>query len=63
MLKISVELTGNANIIFAIGDTCLCSGGNKRKLSTAIALVGSPLIVFLVCNSVTADCYIRDFLG
>jgi len=25
------------------------SGGNKRKLSTAIALVGDPPIVFLVC--------------
>ena len=25
-----------------------CSGGNRRKLSTAIALVGSPPIVFLV---------------
>ena len=24
------------------------SGGNKRKLSTAIALVGNPSIVFLV---------------
>ena len=26
----------------------LCSGGNKRKLSTALALVGNPPIVFLV---------------
>ena len=26
----------------------LYSGGNKRKLSTAIALVGNPMIVFLV---------------
>ena len=25
-----------------------CSGGNKRKLSTAIALVGNPPIVLLV---------------
>ena len=24
-----------------------CSGGNKRKLSTAIALIGDPSIVFL----------------
>ena len=27
------------------------SGGNKRKLSTAIALVGNPSIVFLVSLS------------
>ena len=26
------------------------SGGNKRKLSTAIALVGNPTVVFLVRN-------------
>ena len=26
------------------------SGGNKRKLSTAIALIGNPSIVFLVSN-------------
>ena len=26
------------------------SGGNKRKLSTAIALVGDPPIIFLVSN-------------
>jgi len=25
------------------------SGGNKRKLSTAIALLGHPPIVFMVC--------------
>jgi len=31
-------------------DLFICSGGNKRKLSTAIALVGSPIIVFLVSN-------------
>ena len=24
-----------------------CSGGNKRKLSTAVALVGDPPVVFL----------------
>lgn len=28
------------------------SGGNKRKLSTAIALVGNPPIVFLVSGTV-----------
>ena len=27
------------------------SGGNKRKLSTAIALVGNPSVIFLVSNS------------
>lgn len=26
---------------------CLFSGGNKRKLSTALALVGDPQVVFL----------------
>ena len=25
------------------------SGGNKRKLATAVALVGDPALVFLVC--------------
>ena len=30
------------------------SGGNKRKLSTAIALVGNPSIVFLVSQSQSA---------
>jgi len=34
----------NAMIVFIM----LFSGGNMRKLSTAIALVGSPSIVFLV---------------
>ncbi len=31
------------------------SGGNKRKLSTAIALVGNPPVIFLVsisCSSI-----------
>jgi ABC-type multidrug transport system ATPase subunit len=27
------------------------SGGNKRKLSTAIALVGNPAIIFMVSRS------------
>lgn len=27
------------------------SGGNKRKLSTAIALLGNPPVVFLVLNA------------
>lgn len=26
---------------------CFCSGGNKRKLSLAIALMGNPSVVFL----------------
>ena len=30
---------------------CSCSGGNKRKLSTAIAMVGNPPIVMLVSPS------------
>ena len=34
------------------------SGGNKRKLSTAIALVGNPPVVFLVCIDIikSEDC-------
>ena len=33
------------------------SGGNKRKLSTAIALIGNPSIVFLVgIQTVTQAC-------
>ena len=35
-----------------IGSFSLHSGGNKRKLSTAIALVGNPPIVFLVSGAV-----------
>ena len=31
------------------------SGGNKRKLSTAIALVGNPSIVFLVSRISLAE--------
>ena len=27
------------------------SGGYKRKLSTALALIGHPPVIFLVCNS------------
>ena len=30
---------------------CDLSGGNKRKLSTAIALVGNPEVIFLVCTT------------
>lgn len=28
------------------------SGGNKRKLSTAIALLGAPPVIFLVRNKI-----------
>ena len=35
------------------------SGGNKRKLSTAIALVGNPSVVFLVGNS---NCHFLTYL-
>lgn len=28
------------------------SGGNKRKLSTAIALIGHPPVIFMVCVNV-----------
>lgn len=31
---------------------CDLSGGNKRKLSTAIALVGDPEVIFLVSTSI-----------
>ena len=27
--------------------TLMCSGGNKRKLSTAVALVGGPAVILL----------------
>jgi len=44
-----VELTGLCMTLTYSGLVVfICSGGNKRKLSTAIALVGSPIIVFLV---------------
>jgi ABC-type multidrug transport system ATPase subunit len=31
------------------------SGGNKRKLSTAIALVGNPAVVFLVSSGIVRN--------
>ena len=58
MLRVKLEiflLYGNENItmqysclfsIHADADVSF-SGGNKRKLSAAIALVGDPLVVFL----------------
>ena len=33
------------------------SGGNKRKLSTAIALLGNPQVIFLVGVRVVIDEY------
>lgn len=38
------------------------SGGNKRKLSTAIALIGSPAFIFLVSPAL-AICSARVFWG
>jgi ATP-binding cassette, subfamily A (ABC1), member 3 len=31
------------------------SGGNKRKLSLAIALIGGPSFLFLLCGNVSAN--------
>jgi len=55
LLKHADRLCGTYRLIYhVISCRCsiynICSGGNKRKLSTAIALVGSPIIVFLVCQ-------------
>ena len=38
--------------LMAYGDetTGSYSGGNKRKLSTALALIGDPAVILLVCN-------------
>ena len=45
---------------------CRCagtySGGNKRKLSTAIALIGNPSIVFLVRRKYICRNYRRNVL-
>ena len=38
------------------------SGGNRRKLSTAIALVGNPPIVLLVSGSVCTCEYVPDHM-
>jgi len=52
MLRTLVELTGTRkkNII-DIPMSLLFSGGNKRKLNTAVALVGGPSIVLLVSTT------------
>lgn len=34
------------------------SGGNKRKLSTAIALIGCPTVIFLVRSLKEPKCYV-----
>ena len=39
-----------------------CSGGNKRKLSTAVALVGNPTILLLDEPSTGMDPNTRRFL-
>ena len=54
----SVGSTGESTLsltryreVLVVGNECVCldcSGGNKRKLSTAIALIGDPPILFLV---------------
>lgn len=47
-------------IIFALSFVFLflfLSGGNRRKLSTAIALVGNPPIVFLVSPHTSIKVY------
>lgn len=38
------------------------SGGNKRKLSTAIAIIGKPPIIFLDEPSSGMDPYARRFM-
>ena len=46
-----VEHTGWLRSCILITCTCFSfyvSGGNERKLSTAVALVGDPSVVFLV---------------
>ena len=39
------------------------SGGNKRKLSTAIALIGNPPIIFLVSGFHCFICYQVNFVS
>lgn len=47
--------------LLAHGNRCAgtYSGGNKRKLSTAIALIGNPSVVFLVS---TFPSFLLNFL-
>jgi len=43
------EITRRLGLVqYANKRACDLSGGNKRKLSTAIALVGNPEVIFLV---------------
>ena len=44
------------------GNTCFDSGGNKRKLSVALALLGNPPIVFLDEPSTGMDPKARRFM-
>ena len=37
-------------VTYSVTNNC-CSGGNKRKLSTAIALIGDPPIILLVSGT------------
>ena len=52
--KLSLEPYGTRKV-------CTYSGGNKRKLATAIALIGDPAVIFLVI-SIELFCYkqLRD---
>ena len=47
---------------YADRQSCTYSGGNKRKLSTAIALVGNPNMVFLDEPTAGMDVGARRFL-
>lgn len=37
------------------------SGGNKRKLSTAIALIGNPPVIFMVGQNFVIDYYWQEY--
>ena len=51
------EKTGAGKACQEIGRG-LYSGGNRRKLSTAIALVGNPRVIFLVIHLPHVGCMI-----
>jgi len=55
-LQVTEQIIGRLGLSeHASKRACDLSGGNKRKLSTAIALVGNPEVIFLVCNSLIID--------